>query len=272
MSASESLAELFSLSLIRKRIDSAIETLGGVGILAAQVARRALARPLGARGIVQQIEAIGVRSTSVVVLTAIFSAMVITIQFSVQLSRFGAKEWAGNAVGVTLARELGPVMTALMVGGRVGAGIAAELGSMAVTEQIDAVRALGADPVKKLVVPRVLATLVVLPLMGSMAVVLGVFACGMVAALEPDVHMSYFVNAALRSTTLNDYFSGLGKTVFFALNISLVACYLGMNTRGGTVGVGRATTQTVVITSVITLVSDFFLTKLFLAIGWGGAI
>ena len=127
------------------------------------------------------------RSTSVVLLTAVFSSMVITVQFELQLARFGAKEWAGNAVGVTLARELGPVMTALMVGGRVGAGIAAELGSMAVTEQIDAVRALGADPVRKLVVPRVLATLLVLPLMTAMAVVIGVFAGALIAALEPDI-------------------------------------------------------------------------------------
>src|SRR5262245_8270661 len=174
---------------------------------------------------------------SVVILTAIFSSMVITIQFAVQLARFGAKEWAGNAVGVTLARELGPVMTALMVGGRVGAGIAAELGSMAVTEQIDAVRALGADPIKKLVVPRLLATLLVLPLMTAMADVIGVLAGGAVAALDPDTHMSYFVNAALRSARLEDLFSGLAKSLFFGFNIAIVACYLGMGTRGGTTGV-----------------------------------
>ncbi|MDH5673810.1 MAG: ABC transporter permease [Myxococcales bacterium] len=257
-------------SELLRRLASGIETLGGTAILVGQVARQGLRRPLGLPAIVRQVEAIGVRSTSVVLLTAVFSSMVITLQFSAQLSRFGAKEWAGNAVGVTLARELGPVMTALMVGGRVGAGIAAELGSMAVTEQIDAVRALGADPIKKLVVPRVLATLMVLPLMSSMAVVLGVLSGGVIASLEPEVSFNYFVQAALRSTTLSDYFSGVLKTLFFALNISAVACYRGMNTRGGTVGVGRATTETVVITSVVTLVSDFFLTKLFLAFGWGG--
>src|SRR6185295_8536340 len=159
--------------------------LGGIGVLSAQVLRQALRRPFDMRALVEQIESIGVRSMSVVFLTAVFSSMVITVQFSVQLARFGTREWAGNAVGVTLARELGPVMTALMVGGRVGAGIAAELGSMAVTEQIDAVRALGADPIKKLVVPRVLATLLVLPLMTAMAVVIGVVAGGAVAALDP---------------------------------------------------------------------------------------
>jgi len=231
--------------------------------------RQALRRPFEWSALFEQIESIGVRSMSVVVLTAVFSSMVITIQFAFQLARFGAKEWAGNAVGVTLARELGPVMTALMVGGRVGAGIAAELGSMSVTEQVDAVRVLGADPIKKLVVPRVLATVLVLPLMSAVAVVLGLLAGGVIASLEPDVHFDYFLSAALRSTTLKDFFSGQVKTLFFAFNISIVACHHGLATRGGTVGVGRATTETVVVTSVVTLVSDFILTKLFLAIGLG---
>lgn len=271
MDSSSELGGLWSPAALRQRATDALETLGGIGGLSFDVGRQALRRPFEVHALVEQIEAIGVRSMSVVFLTAVFSSMVITVQFAVQLARFGAKEWAGNAVGVTLARELGPVMTALMVGGRVGAGIAAELGSMAVTEQIDAVRALGADPVRKLVLPRVAATLLVLPLMTSMSVVIGVLAGGGIAALEPDTHLSYFINAALRSTTLADLFSGLTKTVFFGFNIAMVACYLGMNTRGGTVGVGQATTKTVVISSVVTLVSDFFLTKLFLAIGWGAA-
>lgn len=259
----------FVPAVVQQRVARAVEMIGTIGVLAARTARQSLRRPLGLDALLEQIESIGIRSLSVVGLTAVFSSMVITIQFSVQLSRFGAKEWAGNAVGVTLARELGPVMTALMVGGRVGAGIAAELGSMSVTEQIDAVRALGADPVKKLVVPRVLACLIVIPLMSCMAVVLGVISGGAIAAMEPDVHMGYFIDAALRSTTLPDFFTGLAKTFLFALNISLVACHMGMTTRGGTVGVGQATTHTVVITSVVTLVSDFFLTKLFIAFGWG---
>jgi phospholipid/cholesterol/gamma-HCH transport system permease protein len=253
---------------LARRVAAFLETLGEIGLLTARTCRQAMRRPFEWEAIVQQIESIGIKSLGVVFLTAVFSSMVITVQFTVQLARFGAKEWAGNAVGVTLARELGPVLTALMVGGRVGAGIAAELGSMAVTEQIDAIRALGADPVKKLVVPRVLATVLVLPLMSAMAVAIGVLAAGLIAALEPEVHLSFFINGALRSTTLNDFFSGLVKTFFFAFNIGIVACHVGMSTRGGTVGVGRATTRTVVITSVVTLVSDFFLTKLFLTLGW----
>ena len=251
-----------------QRVTTALETLGGLGTLSLRVIRRAPRRPFDVPALIEQIESIGLQSMSVVFLTAVFSSMVITVQFELQLARFGAKEWAGNAVGVTLARELGPVMTALMVGGRVGAGIAAELGSMAVTEQIDAVRALGADPIRKLVVPRVLATLLVLPLMTGMAVVIGLFAGSIIHALEPDGHMSYFVHAALRSVTLADFCSGMTKTLFFAWNIAIVACYLGLQTQNGTVGVGHSTTRTVVITSVVTLVSDFFLTKLFIAFGW----
>jgi phospholipid/cholesterol/gamma-HCH transport system permease protein len=250
------------------RVSNALETLGGIGTLSLRVLRRVPRRPFDLPALTEQIESIGLQSMSVVVLTALFSSMVITVQFELQLGRFGAKEWAGNAVGVTLARELGPVMTALMVGGRVGAGIAAELGSMSVTEQIDAVRALGADPIRKLVVPRVLAALLVLPLMTGMAVVIGLFAGSFIHALEPDGHPTYFINAALRSVTLADLFSGLTKTLFFAWNIAIVACYLGLQTIGGTVGVGRATTRTVVISSVVTLISDFFLTKIFIAFGW----
>jgi len=258
---------LADLRLSRWAVRS-LDNLGQVAILSGRTFARAFKPPLRLQAIVEQIEAIGVRSTSIVLLTAIFSSMVMTVQFALQLVRFGAKEWVGNVVGVSLARELGPVLTALLVGGRVGAGIAAELGSMAVTEQIDAVRALGADPIKRLVVPRVLATMFALPLLSTIAVVLGIFGGAVIASLDIDVPIAHFYNAALRSVTLGDFVSGLTKTVFFGFNISIVACHQGLTARGGTVGVGRATTQTVVITSIVTLISDFFLTKLILTIGW----
>jgi phospholipid/cholesterol/gamma-HCH transport system permease protein len=253
---------------LQQRWNHGLETLGGVAILAWQTFTRAVRRPFGLDALVEQVVQIGQRSLSIVVLTAVFSSMVITVQFALQLARFGAKGWVGNVVGVSLARELSPVLTALMVGGRVGAGIAAELGSMAVTEQIDAIRALGADPVKKLVVPRVFATILVLPLMTAMALVIGVLGGALIATTE-DIHASQFINAAVQATTFADFASGLVKTVFFGFNIAIVACYRGMNTRGGTAGVGHATTETVVITSVVTLVSDFFLTKLALGLGLG---
>lgn len=250
------------------RFLSGLERLGQITELGGQALARAVRRPFGMRDIIEQIEMIGLRSMSIVLLTAIFSSMVMTVQFSLQLARFGAKEWVGNVVGVSLARELGPVMTALLVGGRVGAGIAAELGSMAVTEQIDAVRALGADPIKRLVVPRVIATTFILPLLSTISVVVGVLGGAVIASLDVDLPLGQFVRAALRSVTMGDFMSGLTKTIFFGLNIAIVACHRGMNARGGTVGVGRATTETVVLSSVVTLISDFFLTRLILAIGW----
>jgi phospholipid/cholesterol/gamma-HCH transport system permease protein len=247
----------------------ALDVLGQVSRLAGRTFVRACEPPLRLREIAEQIEAIGLRSTSIVLLTAIFSSMVMTVQFALQLARFGAKEWVGNVIGVSLARELGPVLTALMVGGRVGAGIAAELGSMAVTEQIDAVRSLGADPIKRLVVPRVVATMFVLPLLSTIAVVIGVFGGAVIASIDVDVPVRHFYHAALRSVTMGDFLSGLIKTVFFGFNIAIVACHRGLSARGGTVGVGRATTETVVITSIVTLISDFFLTKAIIAAGWG---
>jgi phospholipid/cholesterol/gamma-HCH transport system permease protein len=246
-----------------------IEQLGAVASLSAQTFTRAFRRPFEVRATIEQIESIGLRSLSIVLLTAVFSSMVMTVQFAIQLARFGAKEWTGNVVGVSLARELGPVLTALLVGGRVGAGIAAELGSMAVSEQLDAVRALGADPIKRLVLPRVAAAMFVLPPLSTIAVVLGVLGGAVIASFDIQVPIAHFYHAALRSVTMADFLSGVSKTLFFGFNIAIVACHRGMTARGGTVGVGRAATETVVITSIVTLISDFFLTKFILALGWG---
>lgn len=240
-----------------------LRLLGGCMHLTGQTFSRGL-RQFDAAELARQIVQIGWRSTSIALLTAVFSAMVITVQFALQLARFGARGWVGSVVGVTLARELGPVMTALMVGGRVGAGITAELGSMAVTEQIDAIRVLGADPVRKLVAPRVIASMIVLPLMTSMSVLLGVAGGAAIAALDAGESFSHFFHAAMHATTISDFLSGLSKTVFFGYNIAIVACQLGLTTRGGTEGVGRATTRSVVVSSVITLISDFILTKFIL--------
>ncbi len=243
------------------------ETTGTIALLGGRAAARAVRRPFNLGELARQIESIGYRSITVVVLTAIFSSMVMTVQFAVQLARFGSKEYVGNVVSLSLVRELGPVLTALMVGGRVGAGIAAELGSMSVTEQIDAMRSMGADPIKELVVPRVLAGAITLPLLTVLANVLGVAGAMLVARLEAGVNMTYFYHAALRAIDVSDLLGGLIKTVFFGIMITLIACYKGMNTRGGTEGVGRATTETVVVTSICTLVADFILTKVLIELG-----
>jgi phospholipid/cholesterol/gamma-HCH transport system permease protein len=250
-----------------ERIDRGMEYTRGIVRLSLRTMHTAVEEKLELDEVIRQIEAIGIKSIAISVLTAIFSSMVMTVQFALQLTRFGAKEYVGSVVSLSLVRELGPVLTALMVGGRVGAGIAAELGSMAVTEQVDAIRAMGADPVRKLVVPRVIAAVISLPLLTSLSNLLGVLGAMVVAFIASDVNMPYFLNATMHSVTIEDVMGGLTKTIFFGFFISVIACYQGLATTGGTEGVGRATTQTVVITSVVTLISDFVLTSILLQLG-----
>jgi phospholipid/cholesterol/gamma-HCH transport system permease protein len=245
----------------------ALEELGGVAELGSRALRLTLRGRIDMRALVEQIDEIGLASLSVATLTAIFSSMVMSVQFAVQMGRFGAKDWVGNVVALSLVRELGPVLTALMVGGRVGAGIAAELGSMNVTEQVDALRSMGADPVETLVVPRVLAAIVALPLLTAFADALGIVGSMFITRVTSDINMTYFFSAMVRAVGINDYAGGLVKTLFFGLLIGLIACYQGLTTEGGTEGVGRATTRTVVIASISVLISDFILTNILLSFG-----
>src|SRR6185369_7510643 len=152
--------------------------------------------------------------------------------------------------------------TAVIVGGRIGSGIAAEVGSMAVTEQIDAIRALGADPVKKLVVPRLLASIVVMPVLGAFALVLGFCGAMVICSIQFGIPGGFFLRTALGSANFGDYFSGMFKTPFFGAIIAILGCHFGLICRGGTEGVGQATTRTVVAISIAILVADFFLTKI----------
>ena len=165
-----------------------------------------------------------------------------------------------------MTRELGPVLTALMVAGRVGAGVTAELGSMAVTEQVDALRALAANPVKKLVVPRVGALVLILPMLTVLAITVALFGGLLMAVYEIGQSRTYFMNHVLLALRVPDIVSGVGKTVFFAFFIGVIACFNGIHATGGADGVGRATTNTVVVSSISVIVSDFFLTKLFIMV------
>lgn len=220
--------------------------------------------PYDLRLIVQQIDYIGIRSLTVVNLIAVFAGMVLALQTAYVLTRFGAKGFIGVVVALSLVREIGPVFTAIMVGGRVGSGITAEIGSMKVTEQIDAIRVMGANPVKKLVVPKLVATVVALPLLTIVAVILGILGGLLISVSELRVNPYYYFNTILESITFQDVLSGVGKTFFFGLIIAVIGCYQGMVTEGGTEGVGRSTTITVVLISIMILISDFFLTKLFM--------
>ena len=212
----------------------------------------------------RQVEAIGSRSLTIVLLTALFTGMVLALQTGFALERFGAKPYVGAVVGLSLVRELAPVLTALMVAGRVGAGIAAEIGSMTVTEQVDAIRSMGADPVQKLVLPRMIAATISLPLLTILAAVLGVIGGMLISASQFGITPNFYLQTIYANVTVNDFLSGIAKTFVFGWIIAMVGCYFGLQTTGGTVGVGRATTQAVVIASISVLISDFFLTKLLL--------
>jgi len=204
-----------------------------------------------------------VRSLGVASITTIFTGMVLALQTAYSLPSIGVKYYIGTVVSKSLVRELGPVLVALIVGGRIGSGMTAELGTMKVTEQIDALRSMASDPVKKLVVPKLAASLVMLPVLTIVGDFLGIFGGLLIAVFQLDVTAGFYLNDVLTALTLEDVFSGLGKAFFFAYFITVVGCYNGLNASGGADGVGRATTNTVVQASILILVSDFFLTKLF---------
>jgi phospholipid/cholesterol/gamma-HCH transport system permease protein len=248
------------------KLRSGIFQMGEMTVMLGRALARAVQPPLALRAIVYQVEMLGVRSLSIATLTAIFAGLVISLEFGFFMARFGVQYTVGKVVVLVLFRELGCVLTALTVGGRVGSGIAAELGSMTVTEQIDAIRALGADPIKKLVVPRVIACLLIIPALTVLADVFGLVAGSAVVRVEFKMGFEEFFRSAIETATWRDFSSGVGKAAVFGLIIGVVGCYRGLNVTGGTEGVGRVTTETVAISSVAVLLADFFLTKLLLAI------
>ena len=252
-----------------------IHTLQEYVVLAWNALRFTFARPFYAGDLVQQMDAIGVQSLGIVLLTGFFTGMVLALQSSVQLQTFGATQYIGRLVAGSMIRELGPVLAGLMVAGRVGSGIAAQLGSMKVTEQIDALNTLGTDPIKKLVTPRVLAALVMLPVLTVINDFVGILG-GMVIAkaylgLPASVYWrTVFEQIAVGGFTLkyipNDFIQGLTKPFVFGGIIATTACYYGLATTGGTEGVGTATTRTVVTASILILIVDYFLTQILLSL------
>jgi len=246
------------------RVLRVAEQLGDFALLSG-AALAALARPrFPWRELLFQFEALAVRSAPLVIITATFTGMVLSLQTAFALARFGAKPYVGSIVGLAIVRELGPVLAALMMGGRAGAGIASELGSMQVTEQVDAIRAMGADPVQKLVVPRVVATTLGLPLLTIFAITLGIAGGMVVAEAQYGIASSFYLQTVTSVVRVSDFASGVAKTLVFGWAIGMIGCHVGLATTGGTVGVGRATTRAVVVASIAVLVADFFLTKLLL--------
>jgi phospholipid/cholesterol/gamma-HCH transport system permease protein len=244
------------------RVKAHLETLGALTQMTGQVFSRAVRPPYNWSALVYHVESLGVRSMPIALLTATFAGLVISLQFGYFLARFGVQYTVGRVVVLTLFRELAPVLTALTVGARIGSGMAAELGSMTVTEQVDAIRALGADPLRKLVVPRVLACLLVMPVLTIIADVVGLLAGALVVKLQYAITFDLFFQGALDAVFLEDFVSGVVKGAVFGVIIGLVGCFKGLTVEGGTEGVGRATTQTVAICSVTVCLADFFITKL----------
>jgi phospholipid/cholesterol/gamma-HCH transport system permease protein len=212
------------------------------------------------------MDIIGVGSLPIVILTGFFSGAVMGLQMSRALAAYGAVGKTGQLVAITLVRELGPVLTALVVAGRNSSGMASELGSMKVTEQIDAMRALGTDPLQKLVTPRLIATCVVLPLLTVIADFVGIFGGFLISYFLLNLTAAQYWNNAYQNLEYNDVVQGLLKPFVFGFIIALVGCFYGMRTTGGTQGVGHATTQAVVVAMVWIFITTFFITRIFVSL------
>jgi len=235
-------------------------------LMSARAVRNIFRRPHYMVDVVRQMDFIGFGSLPIVILTGFFTGAVLALQMSKTLMTFGETSLTGQLVMLSLVRELGPVLTSLMVAGRNSSGIASELGSMMVSEQIDAMRALGTDPSKKLVTPRLVATVIMLPMLTIVADSMGMLGGFATSFFMIHMNPAQYWTSALHALEFEDVFQGLIKPFVFAFIVSLVGCYYGLTTRGGTAGVGRSTTQAVVAASVMILVSDFFITKIILAV------
>jgi len=245
----------------RVRLEDVLRHLGQIFDLTAGTIRSAFRRPFEGKEIIVQLESLGVASMGIMTVTSVFIGMVMAVQFAFGLRKFGGMEYTGRVIGLSFARELAPTFTAVIVGSRIGAGMAAEIGSMAVTEQLDAIRALGADPLKKLVLPRLVASTIVMPFLSVFALALGFGGATLITSSQFSIPAGFFLRSALGTVTMKDFVSGVFKTPFFGAIIAIVGCHFGMITRGGTAGVGAATTRTVVVIAITILIADFWLTR-----------
>lgn len=260
---------------LSKAIKVRLDTVQSYFALAGRAIGFIFARPFYTQDWIQQMDEIGVKSLGIVLLTGFFTGMVLALQSSVSLQTFGATMYIGRLVSASMIRELGPVLAGLMVAGRVGSGIAAQLGSMRVTEQIDALNTLGTDPIKKLVTPRVLAALIMLPVLTVINDFVGILGGNLISTLMIGIPSGLYWRTvweqiASDGFTLrfipNDFVQGITKPFVFGGIISISACFFGLNTTGGTEGVGQATTRTVVFSSILILIVDYFLTQILLTL------
>lgn len=235
---------------------------GEMAQLLGRTVRVLFTRPFEFREMVRQIDRLGLRAMGLVVFTSSMMGMVMAMQFAYGLKKFGGMEYTSRVVALSFVQEIAPTFMGLIVGARIAAGIAAELGAMAVTEQIDAISALGANPYKKLVVPRLLACLCTMPVVNTISLTLGFCAAMFITDLQFGIPAGFFLSSALQSVTVEDFYAGSLKPPVFAVIIVMVSSHFGIQTRGGTAGVGRSTTRAVVTTGVVMLGADFLLTTL----------
>ena len=251
-------------------IEDAIKTVAAevqdyVRLVAAAI-RATFSRPWYRHDIIEQFDAIGVQSLTVVLLTGFFTGAVLALQSGLTLDQFGARPVVGRLVSASMIKELGPVLTGLMLCGRVGSGIAAELGSMVVTDQINALRALGTDPIRKLVVPRMLAGILMAPMLTIIADFVGIVGGWIVARYQLQVASGIYWSSILQALYMQDVWMGLLKPFVLGFVIVSVACHVGLRTSGGTQGVGKATTKAVVAGSVGVIAMDFFVTRIMISL------
>ena len=234
--------------------------------LLGQIARGLVTPPVYLRDTIEQLDAIGIGSLTVALLTGVFTGMVLALQAGLTLDQFGARPIVGRMVSASMVKALGPVLTALVFAGRVGSGIAAELGSMMVTDQISALRALGTDPVRKLVIPRVIAGTLMLPVLTVVADAVGMVGGSVISATQFQIASSVYWNNVVQGLYIQDVWMGLIKPFVLGFVIVSIGCHVGLRTKGGTQGVGRSTTTSVVVGSVCVLGVDFLLTKLLITL------
>jgi phospholipid/cholesterol/gamma-HCH transport system permease protein len=254
------------LSALDNWLKSAIAEVQEYFRLSWAAGRGSFTRPFYFHDVIEQLESVGVGSLTVVLLTGVFTGAVLALQSGLTLDQFGARPVVGRLVSASMIKELGPVLTALMLAGRVGSGIAAELGSMVVTDQINALRALGTDPIRKLVVPRVIAGVVMAPILTIISDFMGIIGGGIIAIFQLQVASSQYWKSITDGLYVADAWMGLIKPFFLGFVIVSIGCHVGLRTRGGTQGVGRATTNAVVAASVAVLAVDFFLTRLLITL------
>jgi len=237
-----------------------VEEAGRVIILFVQTLGWIFRPPMQGREILKQMEEVGVRSFPVVIITAAFTGMVLALQSFTGFKRFNAESMVGTVVALSMTRELGPVLTGLMVSGRVGSAMAAELGTMRVTEQIDALFTLATNPIKYLIVPRFLAAMIMLPVLVIFADVIGMLGGYLVSVQILGTNPTLYIRRTWDYLEFNDLYSGLLKAIFFGMIVATISCYQGFSAQGGAEGVGRATTKAVVLSSLVILISNYFIT------------